>query len=110
MERLFVYGTLAPGKSNHHLLKEIRGEWVAGTLLGNLLNEGWGAAQGCPGVVPSDDGAEIEGFVLTSADLSEYWAMLDAFEGTGYQRSLVSITTEEGVVEAYVYALNTDMI
>ena len=106
MDRLFVYGTLAPGRPNHHVLKDISGHWEAATLKGNLFDEGWGAEQGCPGIVPSTDGDEVEGFVLSSNRLAEYWSMLDEYEGSGYQRVLVMVTLESGsTIEAYVYAL-----
>ena len=32
MERLFVYGTLAPGRPNEHVLGEIEGSWEAATV------------------------------------------------------------------------------
>ncbi|MEO0354161.1 MAG: gamma-glutamylcyclotransferase family protein, partial [Cyanobacteria bacterium P01_A01_bin.3] len=56
MERLFVYGTLAPGRVNHGMLEAIPGSWRAATLKGKLLAEGWGSELGCPGIIPSEDG------------------------------------------------------
>ena len=111
MERLFVYGTLAPGRANHEVLKGIPGSWEAATLRGTLLQEGWGAAMGCPGIVATADGDEVEGFVFSSAHLADHWPRLDAFEGEGYERVSVTVTvngTQE--VEAYVYALNSKAI
>ena len=107
MQRLFVYGTLAPGRANHNVLESIPGSWEAATLKGTLLQEGWGAAMGCPGIVPTENGDEVEGFVLSSDHLSDYWPMLDELEGEGYQRVAVKIMVN-GIheVEAYVYALN----
>ena len=107
MERLFVYGTLAPGKPNHSVLEHIPGHWEAATLKGKLLDEGWGSELGCPGIVPSEEGEQVEGFVFSSEHLSEHWPMLDEYEGTGYKRVPVLIKTESGkTIEAYVYALN----
>jgi len=109
MQRLFVYGTLAPGRANHNVLESISGSWEAATLKGTLLQEGWGAAMGCPGIVPTEDGGEVEGFVLSSAHLADHWPMLDELEGDGYERVAVKVKvngTHE--VEAYVYALNRD--
>jgi len=107
MERLFVYGTLAPGRANHNVIEDIPGTWEAATLRGKLLDEGWGSKFGCPGIVPSDEGQEVEGYVLTSSHLSEHWAMLDEYEGIGYQRVPVLVEVEHGdKIEACVYALN----
>jgi len=111
MQRLFIYGTLAPGRVNHKVLKDIPGSWETATLRGTLLQEGWGAAMGCPGIVPTEDGDEVEGFVFSSAHLADHWPRLDAFEGEGYERVSVTVTvngTQE--VEAYVYALNSKAI
>ena len=76
-------------------------------LKGKLLDEGWGYKLGCPGIVPSDEGEEVEGYVLSSEQLSEHWSMLDEFEGNGYKRVPVLVEIESGEkIESYVYALN----
>ena len=49
---LAVYGTLAPGQPNHHVLTPLGGEWTDGLVEGDLLPEGWGAALGYPGFRP----------------------------------------------------------
>ena len=109
MQRLFVYGTLAPGRANHKILETIPGSWKTATLRGTLVQKGWGVAMGYPGIVPSEDGEEVEGFVFSSAHLADHWPRLDALEGGEYER--VSVTVRVGGthdVEAYVYALNRD--
>ncbi|MDJ0777018.1 MAG: gamma-glutamylcyclotransferase family protein [Gammaproteobacteria bacterium] len=107
MERLFVYGTLAPGRPNHVVLEQIPGYWEKATLKGNLLDEGWGSEFGCPGIVPSEDGEEVEGYVFSSDHLRNHWPMLDEYEGTGYRRVPVLVKVESGEkIEACVYALN----
>ena len=104
--RLFVYGTLAPGRSNAHVLAPIPGEWEPATVTGTLLPEGWGAAAGYPGIVLDEHGAEVAGFLFSSDALAEHWPRLDAFEGDGYERVLTTATRTDGTtVEAYVYAL-----
>jgi gamma-glutamylcyclotransferase (GGCT)/AIG2-like uncharacterized protein YtfP len=104
--RLFVYGTLAPGRSNAHVLAPIPGEWESATVTGTLVAEGWGAAAGYPGIVLDEHGAEVAGFLFSSNVLPEHWPRLDAFEGEGYQRVLTTATRTDGTtVEAYVYAL-----
>lgn len=105
--RLFVYGTLAPGQPSAHVLADVPGTWEPATVRGTLLEEGWGAAAGFPGFVPSEDGGDVQGLVFSSAELPAHWARLDAFEGEGYVRVPVSARLESGAnVEAYVYALH----
>src|ERR671911_2411458 len=43
---LAVYGTLAPGQPNHHVVAPLGGEWTDGLVEGDLLPEGWGASRG----------------------------------------------------------------
>jgi gamma-glutamylcyclotransferase (GGCT)/AIG2-like uncharacterized protein YtfP len=50
IDRLFVYGTLAPGRPNEHILANVAGEWEPASVTGRLLEEGWGAAAGYPGM------------------------------------------------------------
>jgi len=107
MNRLFVYGTLAPGKQNHDVLSELSGEWEAATVNGTLVNEGWGSGHGCPGLIPSAEGPEVQGYLFTSADLPNNWEMLDTFEGADYSRKLITVKLGDGVeVESYVYAIS----
>jgi gamma-glutamylcyclotransferase (GGCT)/AIG2-like uncharacterized protein YtfP len=105
-QRLFVYGTLAPGRSNAHVLAPIPGVWEPATVSGTIVPEGWGAAAGFPGIVLDGHGGDVAGFLFSSDTLAEHWPRLDAFEGEGYQRVLTSVTRPDGTaVEAYVYAL-----
>jgi len=43
IEKLFVYGTLGPGRPNEHVLGAIGGSWESATVSGSLREEGWGA-------------------------------------------------------------------
>jgi len=104
LHRLAVYGTLGPGRSNHHQVEMIRGEWTTGFVRGHLFNQGWGAQQGFPGLVLGD-GDQIRVDVLHSSELPQHWERLDAFEGEGYRRAVATIDTESGVVEACIYVL-----
>ncbi|MBB3609454.1 gamma-glutamylcyclotransferase family protein [Rhizobium sp. BK602] len=103
--RLATYGTLAPGRVNHHHLEGLDGIWSRGIVRGRLLQSGWGAALGFPGLELSDDGAEIDVFLLESTDLPAHWERLDAFEGEGYSRVVATVWTEDGEREAYIYVL-----
>jgi gamma-glutamylcyclotransferase (GGCT)/AIG2-like uncharacterized protein YtfP len=104
--RLFVYGTLAPGRPNEHVLANVPGEWEPATVTGILLQEGWGAAVGYPGIVLDEHGGEVNGFLFSSESLAEHWARLDQFEGEGYERVLTTVKLEDGrSVDAYIYRL-----
>ena len=107
IERLFVYGTLAPGRPNEHVLADVPGEWQPATVRGTLLPEGWGAAAGYPGIVLDEQGHEVEGLLFSSESLTEQWARLDEFEGEGYERVPTKAILADGTaVDAYIYRLS----
>ena len=105
--RLFVYGTLAPGRPNAHVLADVPGEWEPATVVGTLHPEGWGAAAGYPGIVLDERGGEVEGLLFSSEKLAEHWDRLDEFEGEGYERVLTTAKRKDGTtVDAYIYKLS----
>ncbi|HGE8334278.1 TPA: gamma-glutamylcyclotransferase family protein [Serratia marcescens] len=106
MQSLFVYGTLGPGRPNAHIMETIGGSWEEGSVGGSLLNEGWGAEMGYPGIVLDNSGNRVKGFLFRSANLVNHWPTLDAFEGEGYERIAVSVTTAGGeTVDSFIYML-----
>jgi gamma-glutamylcyclotransferase (GGCT)/AIG2-like uncharacterized protein YtfP len=106
LQHLFVYGTLAPGRPNEHVLAKIAGEWQAATVRGILRAAGWGAALGYPGIDLDESGAEVKGFLFSSTALHTLWAALDAFEGDAYQRVITRVTVVDGrELEAHIYTL-----
>lgn len=48
IERLFVYGSLAPGRPNEHILAAIPGTWEPASVSGRLREEGWARRWGFP--------------------------------------------------------------
>lgn len=101
---LFVYGTLAPGRPNEHVLQQFPGSWQTGFVRGDLVERGWGAAHGYPALVLRADGDEVPGFVFTCDALTGFWAALDEFEGPGYDRVPTTARAEDGtLVEVWVY-------
>ncbi|MDO4904637.1 MAG: gamma-glutamylcyclotransferase family protein [Lautropia sp.] len=107
VDRLFVYGTLAPGRPNEHVLAPLGGSWQPGSIRGRLLMEGWGAIEGYPGIVLDEQGEEVAGLVFSAEGLGAFLPTLDEFEGVGYRRVVTSVQTKDGArVEAYVYELN----
>jgi gamma-glutamylcyclotransferase (GGCT)/AIG2-like uncharacterized protein YtfP len=103
--RLAIYGTLAPGRQNHGQVKDLSGRWLVGHVRGSLVDAGWGAEHGFPALVLDPDGAPIEVFVFESEALLDHWQRLDAFEGPGYRRVTVDVSTPEGVLPASIYVL-----
>ena len=105
-DRLFVYGTLAPGRPNAHILADVPGTWQKARVRGRLLQEGWGTQQGFPGILVDATADPVDGYVFTSDALATEWEQLDRFEGDGYQRVTAQATLEDGQnVTAYVYQL-----
>lgn len=107
--RLFVYGTLGPGRRNEEVVSRIGGEWIPASVRGRLVLEGWAAAEGYPGMVVEDDGEPVAGHVFVSDALAEHWERLDAFEGQDFERVLTRARLEDGTtVDAFIYVLRRE--
>jgi gamma-glutamylcyclotransferase (GGCT)/AIG2-like uncharacterized protein YtfP len=107
-QTLVVYGTLAPGKPNHHIVEHIQGTWQKGIIKGELSNKGWAAENGYLGFCHTSPTNEksIEAHILTSTELPQNWSMLDDFEGEGYQRILTTYQLEDGTKGiGFIYAV-----
>ncbi len=83
--RLAVYGTLAPGRENHHELSDCAGDWSIGVVHGHL------ALHAYPLLTPDPAGPAVAVAVLVGDDLRDHWPRLDAFEGDDYVRVLVEV-------------------
>lgn len=106
INKLFVYGSLGPGRPNEHILGNIEGSWEEASVHGIWHNEGWGATLGYPGITLDDQGDKIEGFVFCSEHLAEHWAKLDAFEGKEYERMVTTVElSNKTCVKAFIYVL-----
>lgn len=106
-QALAVYGTLAPGESNHHVVAPLGGVWTPGAVEGDLIPAGWGATFGFPAFWPRPGGSLVPVQVLTSPRLPEAWPRLDRFEGAEYRRLLVPVLTREErrlLTVAHLYA------
>jgi gamma-glutamylcyclotransferase (GGCT)/AIG2-like uncharacterized protein YtfP len=108
--RLATYGTLAPGRPNHGQLAGLSGRWLVGRVRGSLVQEGWGAELGYPGLILDAGGPLVEVDVFESSALPHHWHRLDAFEGPGYRRVATDVSTAEGVVPASIYVLSAETI
>ena len=105
LTRLATYGTLAPGRVNHHQLANLKGQWRQGTVRGQLVEAGWGAKHGYPGLILDPAGKDVEVHLFESLQLAGHWQRLDDFEGAGYRRVVTQVCTVEGAVEASIYVI-----
>src|SRR5512147_1569308 len=105
--RLVTYGTLAPGRPNHHQLDGLEGRWVEGRVYGTLVDAGWGASLGYPALILDPGGSAIDVQVFESVDLPAHWSRLDEFEGPAYQRVISTVRTLAADVEASIYVLSS---
>jgi gamma-glutamylcyclotransferase (GGCT)/AIG2-like uncharacterized protein YtfP len=103
--RLAIYGTLAPGRANHHQISALKGTWQRGTVRGKLIPSGRGATLGFPALILDPLGPVVHVDLFESADLPQHWDRLDEFEGSGYQRVITTVNTEEGERTAWIYVL-----
>ncbi len=103
---LFVYGTLAPGEENEHIMDGMDGEWVKAYVRGKRHNIGWGVHKGHPGFIADKEGDIVNGLLFISDDLPTNWARLDTFEGTDYKRIPIKATLVNGVTTvAQIYSV-----
>ncbi len=99
--RLAVYGTLAPGEENHHVIAPAGGTWRAVEIEGSMGR--WGPYPVFEWTTP---GVRIPAMLVESATLAEHWARLDEFETDYYARYLVPCIDGElvRVTNCYVRA------
>ncbi|MCP2027532.1 gamma-glutamylcyclotransferase (GGCT)/AIG2-like uncharacterized protein YtfP [Flavobacterium sp. HSC-32F16] len=106
---LIIYGSLAPGESNHSIMDSIKGDWQKAAIRGKLQEGGWGSSLGYHGFIPVDtqEAETINCYVLFSKDLLSHWDYLDEFEGDGYTRIQTEYELENGKKGiGFIYALN----
>ncbi len=101
-----VYGSLAPGKTNHHMIENVPGKWLEGCVKGELYESGWGAGVGFPGIIWSPQGPKVPVKLFVSEHLPEHWERLDRFEGEEYRRSLIPVyDVSESITVANIYEI-----
>lgn len=105
---LIIYGSLAPGETNHSIMDPIKGEWKKATIKGKLKEEGWGSSLGYNGFIPANtiEAQIINCHILFSNDLPSHWDYLDEFEGDGYTRIETEYELKNGEKGiGFIYAL-----
>jgi gamma-glutamylcyclotransferase (GGCT)/AIG2-like uncharacterized protein YtfP len=91
------------------VLAEIGGEWEPAILKGNLVERGWGASIGYPGIVIDESGDDVHGHIFSSSNLDAKWDYLDEFEGEEYERIVTSVTLRSGEqVQSHIYVLRAE--
>ena len=96
--RLVVYGTLAPGKSNHWVVKPLSGRWLPARIQGTL---GWWGT--IPHLTWSLQGQWLPVQVFCSQELPNHWDRIDQFEGSAYLRVLIPAWIGSRLWPCYVY-------
>lgn len=109
-ETLFVYGTLMPNCPNAYVLENIVGKFIPATVKGKLIDAGWSASMGYPGIKLDEGEDIIHGFLFYSNNLIDNWDYLDEFEGLEFERCKVKVERfDELEVDTYIYALKAHL-
>ena len=110
-ETLFVYGTLMPNCPNAYFLENIVGKFIPATVQGKLVDAGWSASMGYPGIRLDKKRDTIHGFLFYSSNLINHWDSLDEFEGEEFVRTSVTVERyDELDVDTYIYMLKPEII
>jgi len=97
--RLAVYGTLAPGGSNHAQVADLGGRWRPARVRGRRAERTW------PVFTWDETEAAVAVQLLESERLPARWPRLDEFEGPDYRRVLVLARTGDAApVVANLYS------
>ena len=89
------------------MLAPLSGAWTGAQISGYLHDAGWGAEHGCPGARLADTGIDnitaeshptsvVDGVLVESEDLANFWHKLDDFEGTQYQAEITTARLVKG--------------
>ncbi|QDF30139.1 gamma-glutamylcyclotransferase family protein [Halarcobacter anaerophilus] len=109
-ETLFVYGTLMPNCPNAYVLENIVGKFIPATVKGKLVDAGWSASMGYPGMKLDENGDTVHGFLFYSSNLINHWDFLDEFEGREFERTPIKVERyDELEVETFVYTLKPEV-
>ncbi|WP_028612310.1 gamma-glutamylcyclotransferase family protein [Paenibacillus harenae] len=106
MEKVFVYGTLRRGESNHSLLAPATCLAMTARMKGCLIDTG----DGYPGLLEEDGEVIGELYEVSDAELGKLDELEDYFgpddPGNLYNRVEVDVCTDRGSVKAWTYFYN----
>ena len=101
VDRVFAYGTFRSGESARAMIAGHVDDTIPATVIGTI----YAFPEGYPGMVAEGD-STVVGEVLMLNDLTVAFALLDAYEGDDYERTLKRVTLEDGTeVWAWIYLL-----
>jgi len=101
VDRLFVYGSLRSGQAARSLIVD----HVIGSQLATVGGHLYALAESYPGLVPGEAGTVV-GEMMVLSDLAAAFALLDAYEGEEFTRTLQEVTLADGSqVWAWCYIL-----
>jgi gamma-glutamylcyclotransferase (GGCT)/AIG2-like uncharacterized protein YtfP len=101
VDRLFVYGTLRSGQAARSLVAN----YVAGADPASVTGRIYSLSDGYPALVPGPDG-RVVGELIRLRELIAAFALLDAYEGAEFIRTMMEVAREDGQrVWAWVYLL-----
>jgi gamma-glutamylcyclotransferase (GGCT)/AIG2-like uncharacterized protein YtfP len=102
IDRLFVYGTLRSGQAARSLIAN----YVVGAERGRVDGCIYALPDGYPGFLPGSSGTVV-GEVVTLRELPAAFALLDAYEGDEFTRTLLQVAQSDGEpVWAWCYVLS----
>jgi gamma-glutamylcyclotransferase (GGCT)/AIG2-like uncharacterized protein YtfP len=91
VNRLFVYGSLRTGQAARSLIAD----HVLGAQPASASGRMIALPDGYPGFIPGPEG-KVVGEVMTLADLAAAFALLDAYEGDEFVRTLQEVEIADG--------------
>lgn len=98
VDQLFVYGSLRAGQTARSLMANHVIASQAGTVRGRI----YALADAYPGFLPGPDGTVV-GEMVQLIDLAAAFALLDAYEGDEFVRSLERVTLRESAEEVWAW-------
>lgn len=103
VNRLFVYGTLRSGQAARSLIANHVVAAEPAIARGRMF----ALSDGYPGFLPGPEG-RVVGELMTLSDLAAALALIDAYEGDEFTRSLQEVEIGDGqVVWAWCYVLSS---
>lgn len=100
-----------PNCPNGHILENIVGKFIPATVKGKLIDAGWSASMGYPGIRLEAGNDTIHGFLFYSDNLINHWDFLDEFEGEEFKRvEVTALRYDEIEVETFIYSLRDEIL